>query len=526
MTSQRTRIALTWAAAIAAVAAVATVVSQAESPVAACSDPVTVSVDPALLTLAQEAADRAEKADEGLPDHCTAYRVSAAESGAPGSPAPDVWIPESSVRISGDSPQAGAWTGLGSAASTPVVIAVPKQLFDQTGKSGTPSWKGAVDGTFPIRMTDPEQSSSALLALVAGRRAVGVDNEARRRFGGALIALSEDAARDDGEQAETAMEPSSTTAYPWTEQQVTRHNATGKGTPLVAVTPEEGTLTLDYPVALNDSREGARSAAQRLLEAFRSPEGLQAAAAQGFAAKALEPGATSAGSRMTDATDPEIAEAIRSWQAVATPIRMLAVLDVSGSMEKKAGNQTRISLQQGAAKHALTLMPDNTMLGLWEFSTERVGAQDWKELAAIAPLRSRVGAATQRDLIDSALDQLDERMSGDTGLYDTVLAAYLTVKANHDPSRVNSVVVLTDGKNEDESGISLKALLQRLQAEADPTKPVAVITIGMGDEVESSALKAIATATGGASYVAHDPTDIQSVFVTALFERKCRPACA
>lgn len=74
------------------------------------------------------------------------------------------------------------------------------------------------------------------------------------------------------------------------------------------------------------------------------------------------------------------------------------------------------------------------------------------------------------------------------------------------------------------AGVSPSTLRRWLRQSAESS--AVEFTIGMGDEVESSALKAIATATGGASYVAHDPTDIQSVFVTALFERKCRPACA
>ena len=45
-----------------------------------------------------------------------------------------------------------------------------------------------------------------------------------------------------------------------------------------------------------------------------------------------------------------------------------------------------------------------------------------------------------------------------------------------------------------------------------------IITIGMG-EADPTALKAISRATGGTSYIANTPADIQQVFVQALLAR-------
>ena len=40
-------------------------------------------------------------------------------------------------------------------------------------------------------------------------------------------------------------------------------------------------------------------------------------------------------------------------------------------------------------------------------------------------------------------------VGGDTGLYDSLLAAFRSVKSSYQPGYVNSVVLMTDGVNED-----------------------------------------------------------------------------
>ena len=96
---------------------------------------------------------------------------------------------------------------------------------------------------------------------------------------------------------------------------------------------------------------------------------------------------------------------------------------------------------------------------------------------------------------------------------------------SYDPGRVNAVVVLTDGHNEDPAGISDDALLGFLRAEADPARPVTVIAIGMGPDVDFPALEQFAAATGGKAYLASNPADIRDVFLDAIIERRCRPTC-
>ena len=107
--------------------------------------------------------------------------------------------------------------------------------------------------------------------------------------------------------------------------------------------------------------------------------------------------------------------------------------------------------------------------------------------------------------------------SGDTGLYDTTLAAFRAVKRSYAPDRINIVVLLTDGINDDPSGgINRGELLRRLKAEQDPNKPVRIITVAYGANADATSLKLISQATGGLAYVSRDPRDILRVFTDAI----------
>ena len=67
-------------------------------------------------------------------------------------------------------------------------------------------------------------------------------------------------------------------------------------------------------------------------------------------------------------------------------------------------------------------------------------------------------------------------------------------------------------------GVSAHVTL-RLPRERDPARPIQVVAIGMGPDADANALKRIAGATGGESYVARDPDDIAEVFIDAMLAR-------
>ena len=114
---------------------------------------------------------------------------------------------------------------------------------------------------------------------------------------------------------------------------------------------------------------------------------------------------------------------------------------------------------------------------------------------------------------------------GGTGLYDTVLDGVRAVRAAWDPDRVNVLLILSDGMNDDANGISLDALLATLATEQDPAKPVPVVAIAFGPDSDVAAMTEIGRATGGATYVAQDPRDVGEIFLDAVGQRLCRPTC-
>ena len=194
---------------------------------------------------------------------------------------------------------------------------------------------------------------------------------------------------------------------------------------------------------------------------------------------------------------------------------------VSGSMRWAAGNSTRIDLLQKATLDALAILPDGSQIGAWVFSTARgPNREDWEPIAPMRVLNDNVDGKVHRTILSDEITGINKRLGGDTGLYDTALAAFLEVQKGFDERYVNSVVLITDGENDDSTGgLSLKQLLAELKAKSDPQRPVRIITIGIGPDTDPSALQAISDATDGTSYVALQPKDIETVFFRALLAR-------
>src|SRR5690606_14111887 len=127
-------------------------------------------------------------------------------------------------------------------------------------------------------------------------------------------------------------------------------------------------------------------------------------------------------------------------------------IDVSGSMLWSAGDTTRLDLMQGALLNALTVLPDGSKIGSWVFSTNRASGADWEASVPVRALNEEADGRTHRDVLVDEVNRLETYISGDTGLYDTALAAYLESQSEYDPAHINSVVLITDGINDDPDG--------------------------------------------------------------------------
>jgi Mg-chelatase subunit ChlD len=295
--------------------------------------------------------------------------------------------------------------------------------------------------------------------------------------------------------------------------------------------------TFDYPYVVLAAQHSRRVLADELLADLRGESGrhLLAAAgfrdAQGVAGEALT--ATVRGASLDTGLGvvPDTAavtSATRALGVVTRGSRVLAVIDVSGSMATPvpgASGATRLDLALHAAANGLALYPDDTQAGLWTFSTHLTRSTDYAVQVPIVPLGPSANGISGRLRLAQALAAVRVKPNGNTGLYDTALAAVREVRRNWDPARANSVVLITDGANDDDQGITLSQLLRALRAEKDPARPVTLFAIAYGPASDVSSLSAITAVTGGRTYAARDPRAIGQVLMDAIGRRACAGSC-
>ncbi len=489
--------------------------------------------EPVDLTIAAapEIAPVVTTAVGGIGDDCVRYAVRSAKSPAvladiARGTAPDVWVPDSSMWATAVAADAGGpWTAGDSLAQSPIAIAAAASGTGALQKAPS-SWAHYVNVSGDIVMANPDSDTVSRLAYLASRE--GASAALTQDVAGRLIFMSRYAASSTDDLFNGFLAGRSTSTFPASQQAIAAFNATDPATRLTAVFPAAGTLSLDYPWTTRPDLDAAKAAAAAAaLARLQDATALQALADAGF---------TVTGASASGGADAPVAPkamkppgagaaevAIAQWDLLRTDMRMLAVIDVSGSMRypaKGTGNLTRAEVTKEASIAALRILPAGSQIGSWIFSTRQgPGKQDWRELVPIARLDSKVGSGTQRDRLVRETSRLPTLLGGDTGLYDTALAAYLHMRDTYDGGYVNSVVIMTDGQNDDtDGGISLQQLLSRLAKAHDPKRPVRIITIGMG-EADPKALKRIAAATGGTSYIANTADALQRVFVQALLAR-------
>ncbi len=449
-----------------------------------------------------------------------------------GTPPAEAWIPDSSAWA--------AKTGLAatapSIASSPVVLAVPTGLVP----AGT-DLAAVLDsrlGATPIRvgLPDPADSAAGLAAVLSMQQEVAGTDDARAALIWGFRSSPADLPTTAGELIGRAVTDPGL-AVPVSEQAVVAHDAQPSATPVTALPLGADGLSLDYPFVLIDPSQGAAEAAAPAVQALLGPSGRSALDAAGFrdaqggvgGELAAAPGVAAELAGGTPLPEVNALEAaVRAVQISNEPTRLLAALDVSGSMRAQvpgANGATRVDLAKAAAARGLGLYPASSELGLWIFSTTLTPTSDHQELVPIGPLGPGADGIPGAQKLAAAIGTVQAIPDGGTGLYDTVLDGVRAVRDGWDPDRVNVLLILSDGMNDDANGISLQALISTLAAEQDPAKPVPVIAIAFGPDSDVAAMTEISEATGGATYVAQDPRDVGEIFLDAVGQRLCRPTC-
>jgi Ca-activated chloride channel family protein len=212
-----------------------------------------------------------------------------------------------------------------------------------------------------------------------------------------------------------------------------------------------------------------------------------------------------------------VTRTVVSWTALRRRANILAVLDTSGSMNEKPPGfpASKLQLVQLAAGKATGLFSDGTKISLWEFATDRTPTTDYRELVPLSLMGGKVNGVPTRQVMAGAIRGLQAK--GNTGLYNTTVAAYKAAVEQWEAGRLNLVVLMTDGQDDNVNGIKRADLIQQLKQTARPDRPVQIVTIAYGAEADVSALQEISRATGGRTFLARNPADVEKVFLAALF---------
>lgn len=272
------------------------------------------------------------------------------------------------------------------------------------------------------------------------------------------------------------------------------------GVDLVAVYPNEGSLWQDHPLALLES-SGLSDLNRETFSAFASyiasPEAQQAILAKGYRPADLNIKIDGASSPINvnngaDPTKPQtslqvpsaaVLDVVReSWLANKRRTNVMLVVDTSGSMEgEKIEN-----VKEALATFLDQIKSNNERVGLIEFYN------DVAERVKISELKNN------RSALVRSVETLEA--DGNTALLDGVAAAYERLQQLDDPTRINAIVVMTDGK-ENASAVKLNQLVTRLQNGNQRGVPVVIFAIAYGDDADMEVLQSLSEATGGQTVV-------------------------
>ena len=484
----------------------------------------TVAADPSIAPV----LDRLVRSSSAEDLECAEVSVKAVDSAqqlaamGSGKSTPAVWIPDSTIWLA----RLGQATGLPvdivveSAATTPAVV---------VGQKAKPlkvkSWLDVLK-LKNLGLGDPLSSSVSSAPIAASLAESATQKQDPKVVAAAIVPLAQaqlSKAPVTSQDQRIEQVKADGGAAIVTEQAVVSRKDAG----LTAIVPPSGSVFLNFPIAATEPTSGdhdrARKIAKSVGKLLGSSDGRRGLSAAAF--RAPDGGALADGrgvgkiASITVSDQSALSTALKQYALLALPTRALAVVDVSGSMAFDAGGRTRMALTIKASETGIGLFPDNSQVGLWAFSTNLDGKRDYSPLLPIKRLNADVDGTTQRARLVQKIRALKPKVGGSTGLYDTTLAAFREVRKTYDPKAINSVILLTDGANEDPGSISLKELIAALKKSQDPTKPVVIVTIGITEDADAKVLKAISDATGGSSYIARDPADIPTVFLTALQNR-------
>ncbi len=491
-----------------------------------------VTVDPDISTQVTDLAAEFTATRPVVRDHCVAVAVTAADSAQVAGaltaadpswdqqtlgPAPALWIPRSSDTLVGL--PAGTVAGTPrSIAQSPVVLASPIAVTSAMRDAGTgwadlPGLQGAPDGLdvlgLPgwggLRLQLPigpssDSTAAALAAVAESTSGTPMTPEDVRR-GSTVSAMSALGSTDHDRSAvvtdstETALARLSADisptadfhSVPTTEQQLA---ATFADSGISAYAPTGSAPIADYPAAILSGRwtdETLSRAAAQFVDFVGLPENRAHFTDAGFETADAPPDAPTTSADTARA----LIDAVRN---PATPRRATILLDVSGSMDTVEGGRSRLQNTTAALRQQFEAVTDSSELGLWVYSNALDAQRPFREEVSTGPVSEALPSGTRRSQLSAALDAL--RPSTATSTYESVTATYIDAVENFAPGVPNSVILVTDGPNDDPS-ISSERFLSVLASSSKPDRPVSIDVVSIGTNSDIGTLQSMSDMTGG-----------------------------
>jgi len=166
------------------------------------------------------------------------------------------------------------------------------------------------------------------------------------------------------------------------------------------------------------------------------------------------------------------------WWLTKRHTNVYLVVDTSGSMSGSKIARVKEALQAFIEQ----IKGDREQVGLIAFSSSVYHVDDLNNLGDNrATLLTTIGGL---------------QSDGDTALLDAVAEGYSRLQYLGDKERINALVVMTDGK-ENNSQISLSELEQQIKRGNDRGVPVVIFCIAYGGDADMYTLERIASASGG-----------------------------
>jgi Ca-activated chloride channel family protein len=287
--------------------------------------------------------------------------------------------------------------------------------------------------------------------------------------------------------------------------------ARSKGADLVAIYPAEGALWQDHPLALLEQpglTDAQRLTFARFSDYVRSADAQKKVLALGYRPADLNVPLNSPGSPLNtnngvDPSQPRTSLQVpapgvlqtiqQAWYQAKRRTNIVLVVDTSGSMQGDKINNVKQALKIFVEQ----IQSDQERVGIVLFSSNVYDNTPPRELA------------TQRSVLGNKIDNI--RASGNTALLDAVKTAYDELQKLNDKSRINAIVVMTDGL-ENNSSMNLDRLTKYLRDSNQSGVPVTVFAIGYGQDADWKTLNTLSQATGGGDALAGTVETIRQIY--------------